>query len=265
MTSPTQSAERRPPLLFAFDGLAHAMRDSKYLDADVQPIHAHDLALVNHFVSFMSGKRKLNNGGMILGTDSQSNRPSVPAFDFAIERNAAIADAHPQIAPPLAGQEGQGTQIARGQEAESAQKQQGSKQTKQGPIPDTHKSANTGLTTREKARETALTKSPRKHPGQPRPPDPRFPTRQLDRFPSPQIPEWNPHVRVDQRVLAAMEGVSVREIRGLSREEARGIMEYYARSGMLRQRISEGFVQEKWTLAGGGIVGELERGSLYRA
>jgi small subunit ribosomal protein S29 len=49
---------------------------------------------------------------------------------------------------------------------------------------------------------------------------------------------------------------------GLTKEEARSIMEYYAESGMLRHQVNEGFVTEKWSLAGMGNIGELEKASV---
>ena len=58
------------------------------------------------------------------------------------------------------------------------------------------------------------------------------------------------------------EGIDVQRIKGLSKEEARGLMEYWAKSGILRQTVSEGLVGEKWTISGGGVIGELERGCL---
>jgi small subunit ribosomal protein S29 len=36
-------------------------------------------------------------------------------------------------------------------------------------------------------------------------------------------------------------------------------MEYFARSGLLRENINDEWVGEKWSLAGGGVVGELEK------
>jgi small subunit ribosomal protein S29 len=44
----------------------------------------------------------------------------------------------------------------------------------------------------------------------------------------------------------------------LSKAEAKGLMEYYAMSGVLRGSVTERFVSEKWSLSGGGIIGELE-------
>lgn len=74
--------------------------------------------------------------------------------------------------------------------------------------------------------------------------------------------ERNPFVRYDERVLNTLKtggGVQVQRLQGLSKEEARGLMEYWAKSGMVRERVSEGFVGEKWAISGGGVVGELER------
>ncbi|CAF9940287.1 37S ribosomal protein S23 mitochondrial [Imshaugia aleurites] len=71
----------------------------------------------------------------------------------------------------------------------------------------------------------------------------------------------NPFATYDARVLGVFEqgGVQVRRVGGLCKQEARGLMEYWARSGVVRQRVDEGFVGEKWSLSGGGCVGELER------
>ncbi|KAL8895161.1 MAG: hypothetical protein Q9192_003804 [Flavoplaca navasiana] len=74
--------------------------------------------------------------------------------------------------------------------------------------------------------------------------------------------ERNPFVRYDERVLNILQkekGVQVQRLQGLIKEEARGLMEYWAKSGMVRERVSEGFVGEKWAISGGGVVGELER------
>ena len=71
----------------------------------------------------------------------------------------------------------------------------------------------------------------------------------------------DPFAKYDERVLGVFDkgGVQVKRMGGLSKEEARGLMEYWALSGMVRQRVDDGFVGEKWTLSGGGCVGELER------
>ncbi|MCJ1288879.1 37S ribosomal protein S23 mitochondrial [Xylographa carneopallida] len=80
------------------------------------------------------------------------------------------------------------------------------------------------------------------------------------------VPRPEPFVQYDERVMdvlggeRAEGGIEVRRLEGVSREEARGLMEYWARSGMMRTEVGEGLVAEKWTLSGGGVVGELERG-----
>lgn len=162
----------RPPIMLALDGLSHIMRNSEYLSADVQPIHAFDLTLVRHFVDHLSGKKTLPNGGIVLAATSASNSPANPALEFSI-------------------------QCAEARKA-------GVKET----------------------------------------------------------PMWNPYKVVDMRVMEALKNVDTLHLSGLSKEEARSIMEYYAESGMLRAKIDEGFVGERWSLAGMGNIGELERTSV---
>jgi small subunit ribosomal protein S29 len=78
-----------------------------------------------------------------------------------------------------------------------------------------------------------------------------------------QISKKDPFERkYDERAEKAMNGVEVLRLKGLSKVEARGLMEYWAASGVLRSRVDEGSVAEKWALAGNGIVGEIERGAL---
>lgn len=73
----------------------------------------------------------------------------------------------------------------------------------------------------------------------------------------------DPFKKYDERVLNVFNrpggGVGVQRIGGVGKEEARSLMEYWAKSGVVRQRVDEGFVGEKWSLSGGGVVGELER------
>ncbi|KAL4977425.1 mitochondrial ribosomal death-associated protein 3-domain-containing protein [Aspergillus desertorum] len=86
---------------------------------------------------------------------------------------------------------------------------------------------------------------------------------------SPEFPLPRPYSNPDPRVLeafdspkptAAKEGMlDVQELGGLTKDEARGFLEYFARSGLLRETVSDEWVSEKWTLAGGGVIGELEK------
>jgi small subunit ribosomal protein S29 len=72
--------------------------------------------------------------------------------------------------------------------------------------------------------------------------------------------EW--FAAIDERTMKSLQNVKVMKLKGLSKVEARGLMEYWAASGVLRARVDEKSVAEKWALAGNGIVGEIERGSL---
>lgn len=76
------------------------------------------------------------------------------------------------------------------------------------------------------------------------------------------IPKWDPFVVKDSRVEAALTGAPVIKLEGLSKAEARGVMEYYAQSGMLRGTVTDSTVSERWTLAGSGIIGELEKSTV---
>ena len=74
--------------------------------------------------------------------------------------------------------------------------------------------------------------------------------------------QWDPYAERDERVAASLKGVEVMKLQGLSKAEARGVMEYYAQSGMVREKVTEGLMSERWTTAGGGIIGELERAAV---
>ena len=76
------------------------------------------------------------------------------------------------------------------------------------------------------------------------------------------VPQSDPYRSIDERSLQSMADLEVLEVNGLGQDEARGIMDYYAASGMLRQVVDQRLVAEKWALAGGGIIGEIERGTL---
>lgn len=202
------TAEDRPPVAYTLDGVAFAMRPSKYLDANVKPIHAHDFTLLKHFLSFLSGSRSLPNGGLVMAVDSQSNRPAVPTLDHALQR-------------PV-------------NEAKQAER-------------EAHLAAY--LETDPRAKERHERSAARRNP---------------------QLETWraamkgpSPFMVTDDRVAAVMKDVPVVDVKGLSKEECRGIMEYYARSGMFRQRVDSLLVSEKWTLAGQGVIGEIERGCVY--
>lgn len=174
MLSPSvenEATASRPPIMLTLDGLHHVMRLTSYLSADMESVHAHELALVKHFVNLLSGRTALPNGGMVIAATSESNRASAMTLDHAITRNLAVQHGR----TPL---------------------------------------------------------------------------------------EWDPYVAHDKWVQDAMETVNVQKLEGLSKAEARGIMEYYAQSGMLRSAVTDGLVNEKWTLSGGGIIAQIEKGTV---
>ncbi|KAJ5121383.1 uncharacterized protein N7515_009344 [Penicillium bovifimosum] len=80
---------------------------------------------------------------------------------------------------------------------------------------------------------------------------------------SPEYPHLSAYSDADPRVLdlfqSAEKSLELQTLSGLTREETRGFMEYFARSGLLREIINDQWVSEKWSLSGGGVIGELEK------
>lgn len=86
---------------------------------------------------------------------------------------------------------------------------------------------------------------------------------------SPDYPRPEAYSNVNPRVLDLFKPaekaaerstpLELQTLAGLTRDETRGYMEYFARSGLLREPVNEQWVGEKWTLSGGGIIGELEK------
>ncbi|KAI0817626.1 mitochondrial ribosomal death-associated protein 3-domain-containing protein [Xylaria sp. FL0064] len=75
-----------------------------------------------------------------------------------------------------------------------------------------------------------------------------------------KVPQRDPFFRkYDERVFDSLRGVKVLDVQGVSKTEARALMEYWAASGILRSRADEKNITENWTLAGGGVVAEMER------
>ncbi|KAF2671533.1 hypothetical protein BT63DRAFT_478002 [Microthyrium microscopicum] len=70
---------------------------------------------------------------------------------------------------------------------------------------------------------------------------------------------WNPLVKIDRRVLDQVINIDVLPLKGISKEEAREIIGYWALSGLVRDRVQDNYVGEKWTMSGGGVIGELEK------
>lgn len=168
-------APGRPPILYSLDNVAHVARLSQYLTPEMYNIHAFDLAVLDNFVSHLSGSQTLPNGGMVLAADSASNRPVSAALDLAVKQSEAAVG-------PLKG--------------------------------------------------------------------------------VPLYDQASPYDDCDSRVVDVFREVGVMRMEGLDQAEAKTLLEYYAKSGALRQSVTEGLVAERLTLSGGGIVGDLERASL---
>ena len=77
----------------------------------------------------------------------------------------------------------------------------------------------------------------------------------------PDAVRHNPFFPYDTRVLSIFQtaGLRLQEVHGLSKLEAARLMEYWAKSGIMSHRVDAAFIGEKWTMSGGGMVGELER------
>lgn len=248
--------QQRPPVFVSLDGLDHVMRASAYLDAEMQLIHAHDLTLVRDFNNLLTGTTSLPNGGMVVGVTSGSNRPSAPTLEHYVLQNtvhpivswaqslsdqvsssdsfdlsaldlSAMANMH--VSHPAYGIYSDFLYEVHSLEQEMRTSMQ----------EDTTVTFTGSLKTRLDSACATLTSSAQK-----------------------LAPKWDPYVEIDDNVQAVMKDVDVQRLFGLSKPEARGVIEYYAQSGMMRSTVTESLVNEKWSLAGKGLVGELESNSV---
>lgn len=86
---------------------------------------------------------------------------------------------------------------------------------------------------------------------------------QEDRQAGREVTRLDPFERgYDERAEKALKGAEVLKLGGIKKEEARGLMEYWAHSGVFRGVVDERSVNEKWAVAGSGVVGEIERAAL---
>lgn len=80
-----------------------------------------------------------------------------------------------------------------------------------------------------------------------------------------RVPRPNPYERkYDERVYEALKNSWVLRVEGVSKDEARSLMEYWGASGLVRNVLNSRTVSEKWTVGGHGIVGEMERATLLQ-
>jgi len=88
-------------------------------------------------------------------------------------------------------------------------------------------------------------------------------TQQEDRQAGRKVTKLDPFERTyDARAEGALKGAEVLRVGGIKKDEARGLMEYWAHSGVFRGTVDERTVAEKWAVAGSGVVGEIERATL---
>jgi len=94
----------------------------------------------------------------------------------------------------------------------------------------------------------------------------RLPAAPVSTEPSedPSFPLPKPYSNKDKHVLklsapAASGNVNVLELKGLSIDESKGYLDYFAQSGLLRREINDKFVGEMRGLSGGGVIGELAK------
>ncbi|KAH8179956.1 mitochondrial ribosomal death-associated protein 3 domain-containing protein [Sarocladium implicatum] len=78
-----------------------------------------------------------------------------------------------------------------------------------------------------------------------------------------EVPLPDPYEKgYDERVYDALKNCYVQRLEGVTKAEARSLMEYWGNSGMLRHVLDSRTVAEKWALAGHGNIGEMERVAL---
>ncbi|KAF5027660.1 hypothetical protein F66182_221 [Fusarium sp. NRRL 66182] len=79
------------------------------------------------------------------------------------------------------------------------------------------------------------------------------------------VPKPDPYERkYDERVYEALKNSWVLRLEGITKDEARSLMEYWGASGLFRHVLDSRTVSEKWTIGGHGIVGEMERAALLQ-
>lgn len=78
-----------------------------------------------------------------------------------------------------------------------------------------------------------------------------------------RVPSPEAYLRgYDNRVYDALKNTHVLRLEGISKEEARSLMEYWGASGLIRSALSAELVAQKWALGGHGNIGEMERAVL---
>lgn len=235
----------RPPVLLALDGLSQVMRDTEYRNPDFELIHAHDFALIRWFMEHLSGARNLPNGGAVLAAmcascgrqnhtldarllqlrTEQALAAGTLAHDPAADPIAAFLEATNQPSQPVAPLDPHVRWDQRVLEVLSGDRRP--HVTARAALPSGMPPESISQPVASEEKET---------PGRDR-----------------------SQIQTSAKVASPPYVLSCA---GLDRDAARALMEYWARSGMLRAPVTTSLVAQHWTQAGGGVIGELERGCL---
>ncbi|KAE9978972.1 hypothetical protein BLS_000142 [Venturia inaequalis] len=219
----------RPPVLYCIDNISHIMGDSKYTTLDaadkLRPIHAHDFVQVKHFIDHLSGERELVNGGMVLAATSLSEHIKSAALDTVIKA------------------------------AEARQENEGETRVSD------HYDPYQKLDMRALKALTSDFESLGPPSGANAVPDAPATPEAID---TTATSEPTPEEATSVVASTVANELGVIRLKGITKAEAKTILEYWATSGMVRRQIEEKFVADQWTVAGGGVFKELERGCLRR-
>ncbi|KAE9974645.1 hypothetical protein EG328_003712 [Venturia inaequalis] len=219
----------RPPVLYCIDNISHIMGDSKYTTLDaadkLRPIHAHDFVQVKHFIDHLSGERELVNGGMVLAATSLSEHIKSAALDTVIKA------------------------------AEARQENEGETRVSD------HYDPYQKLDMRALKALTSDFESSGPPSGANAVPDAPATPEAID---TTATSEPTPEEATSVAASTVANELGVIRLKGITKAEAKTILEYWATSGMVRRQIEEKFVADQWTVAGGGVFKELERGCLRR-
>ncbi|KAL9618832.1 MAG: hypothetical protein Q9160_006491 [Pyrenula sp. 1 TL-2023] len=270
----TNPEAQRPPVLFTVDSLNHWMLNSAYHDPSYKPIHAHQLQLISLIISLLFNAPPVSafdpatsiqnpaalepptlpHGGLVLAALSGSNIPSTPSLSFLLSYLSArdndqtptrrfqqpaagprdvplgLPFSQPYLQPdPYYVHDPRVMNLIRygtGERTESLKHPTGEPSRAENPAVDKKDSPEPASSTAELAADALATKEQNEKGSQP------------------------------------SSDLQVKELKGLTKDESRALLEYVARSGLLRRKVDEAFVSEMWALSGGGRAGELVRGGL---
>ena len=219
----------RPPVLLTADNLTHLLVPTEYQTVDrsgkLSAIHPFDFTLIDHYMTYLSGQGTLTNGGMILASTCASDGRVSDSLNVAKALWEARQKAQPrgplaQKLPPSYRSSEQRTILI---------------DNDIGGLASSPNEATSQSQLQPHFKETV------------RPADQDF--REY----------WSPWRDLDTRVMDTLKAVEFIQLGGMNKDEARRIIDYWAGSGMVRRKVDEGWMGEKWTLAGGGVIGELEK------